>query len=199
MDLYELTGRDESHPSYHSLKTSNAHRYQHFLHSTVLAALETDRPVISHSIIKAINFHAIAGLHHDAGTYRPCQVAVGPHTPPEFYRVEPLMDDFINMVNRRWDSTPLIDLAALALWRINYIHPFINGNGRTARAVCYFILCVKAGQILPGREIVPELMQKNEHRPAYEAALREADKGDIHPLTAFVADLLRIQIDSVAT
>jgi len=123
----------------------------------------------------------------------------GPHTPPEFYRVEPLMDDFINMVNRRWDSTPLIDLAALALWRINYIHPFINGNSRTARAVCYFILCAKAGQILPGREIVPELMQKNEHRPAYEAALREADKGDIHPLTAFVADLLRIQIDSVAT
>jgi hypothetical protein len=30
------------------------------------------------------------------------------------------------------------ELAAYGLWRLNWIHPFVEGNGRTARAVCYF-------------------------------------------------------------
>ncbi|MEX1365172.1 MAG: Fic family protein [Nannocystaceae bacterium] len=24
------------------------------------------------------------------------------------------------------------------LWRLNWIHPFVEGNGRTARAACYY-------------------------------------------------------------
>ena len=53
-------------------------------------------------MIKAINYHAIACLHTDAGEYRPCPVEVGDYRPPEHYRVDALMDDFVNIVNRRW-------------------------------------------------------------------------------------------------
>ncbi|MGH6935150.1 MAG: Fic family protein [Methylocella sp.] len=103
------------------------------------------RNFISHTILKALNFHAIACLHVNAGEYRPCSVQVGSHNPPEHYRVSALMDDFVNEVNLQWDRTDEVVLASLVLWKLNYIHPFINGNGRTARAACHIVLCVKAG------------------------------------------------------
>ena len=173
MDLYELTGGTEGHPVYQTVVEANGHRHYHFLFSMIRAALEIKRPVISQAIIRAINFHAIAGLHYTAGAYRPCEVQVRnaegevAYCPPQHHRVQALMDDFINMVNWGWQSTDSVELAAYALWRINHIHPFINGNGRTARAVCYFILCVKSGGLLPGKEILPELLRRDETRERY--------------------------------
>ena len=111
-------------------------------------------------------------------------------------RKDPWVDDFINMVNWGWQSTDPVELAANALWRINHIHPFINGNGRTARAVCYFILCVKSGGLLPGTEILPELLRRDETRAQYREALREADWENLEPLIALIRDLLVRQLGS---
>ena len=158
----------------------------------VEAARDIGRPMLSHFIIKAINFHAIAGLHDTAGTYRPCPVEVGTHNPPPHYRVQAMMDDCVNHINWSWQSDDAVTLAARALWQINYIHPFIDGNGRTARAVCYFILCLKAGGPLPGTTIVPELLRQ--HREEYVEALRVADGGDLNPLTELIRNLLIMQI-----
>jgi Fic family protein len=80
-------------------------------------------------------------------------VTVGPYQPPEHYRVGALMEDFVNTVNREWEKSDPVVLAAYVLWGLNAIHPFINGNGRTARAACYFVLCLKAGQWLPGTSV----------------------------------------------
>jgi Fic family protein len=132
-----------------------------------------ERPFLSQTVIKAINFHAIACLHTKAGEYRPCRVTVGAYEPPEYFRVSDLMDDFVNTVNRRWDGTEPTYLSAYVLWRLNHIHPFINGNGRTARAACHFVLCVKAGGWLGGQVIVPELLRQN--RLEYVHALQAAD------------------------
>ena len=49
------------------------------------------------------------------------------------YRVPGLMDDMVNTVNRDWGESHPIRLSAYVLWRLNWIHPFVNGNGRTAR------------------------------------------------------------------
>lgn len=125
---------------------------------------------LSQNIIKALNFHAITCLHPYAGEYRPCPVTVGQHNPPEFYRVPALMDDFVNEVNRHWHETDAVALATYVLWRINNIHPFINGNGRTARAASYFALCLKSGGWLAGTTILPELIRQN--HAAYCAALQ---------------------------
>lgn len=86
-------------------------------------------------------------------------MTVGDYTPPDHYRVNALMDDFVNLVNRRWSETEPVSLAAYVLWRLNYIHPFINGNGRTARAACYFVLCVKVKGWLGGDTILPERLR----------------------------------------
>ena len=69
----------------------------------VSASLGFARPLLSQTVIKALNYHAIACLHANAGEYRPCPVKVGKYEPPEHHRVNALMDDFVNVVNRRWN------------------------------------------------------------------------------------------------
>jgi len=84
------------------------------------------------------------------------------------------MDDFVNLVNRYWDKQNPIVLAAFTLWKLNQIHPFINGNGRTARAAAYLVLCLKYEQWLPGEVILPELLKRD--RADYVAALKKTDQ-----------------------
>lgn len=200
MILYELTGENENHPTYQALEISNVNRQYDFLRSIVAASLATQRPFLSTHIIKALNFHAITCLHTNAGEYRPCAVKVGDYEPPDHFRVSALMDDFVNYVNRNWEAADALALTAFVLWRLNHIHPFINGNGRTARAASYFVLCVKAGAWLPGAVILPELIKRE--RPTYVKALEHADQSvkagslDLGPLHALIAQLLQEQINS---
>lgn len=171
MIVFELTGK-EDHPVYRALEFANGNRQYDFLRSIVTASLGMGRPFLSQHVIKAFNFQAITCLHTNPGEYRPCPVQVGPHRPPEHYRVPALMDDFVNVVNRTWIETDPVVLATYVLWRLNNIHPFINGNGRTARAACYFVLCLKAEGWIEGDTILPELIRQN--RDEYCAALQEA-------------------------
>jgi hypothetical protein len=195
MNLFDLTG-SESHPAYAALEVSNGNRQYDFLMSAVTAALAVNRPFLSESLLKAFNFHAIVCLHPYAGVYRPCPVTVGAYVPPDHYRVHSLMEDFVNEVNRQWETADPIGLAAYVLWKLNAIHPFINGNGRTSRAACYFVLCVKAGGLLPGNIILPELIKAN--HAEYCAALAEADKGNLVPLHQFLSKLVTQQIQGAA-
>jgi Fic family protein len=164
----------------------------------VQASLEMGKPFLSQHVIKALNFQAITCLHTNAGEYRPCPVTVGEHRPPEHYRVPALMDDFVNSVNRSWEQTDPVVLATYVLWRINNIHPFINGNGRTARASCYFVLCVKAGGWLPGETILPELIRQNhaEYVTALQVGHERFAAGalDLSRLHSFVSRLLEQQL-----
>ena len=174
MILYELTLHNENHSVYQTLAFANAERHYSFLHSIIEASISINRQFLSQTILKAINHHVIACLHTNAGEYRPCEVVAGDYEPPPYYLVSDLMDDFINSVNRGWEKTDPITLAACVLWRLNHIHPFINGNGRTARAACYFVLCVKVGGWLGGDTILPELLRGN--RQEYIEALKHVDK-----------------------
>ena len=144
--------------------------------------------LVSHDLIQAINLHAIVGLHKEAGQYRTVGVNVGPYTAPPPDNVGSMMNQFVDDVNTHWQSSDPLLLATFALWRINNIHPFRNGNGRTARALCYFILCVKAGGLLDTDLI--EMLQQQPHRKEYFDALSSADGGNILPLLGLVRRLL---------
>lgn len=202
MLLFELYETEDVEP-YAALAAGNGARQYDFLLDAIGAAIAVGRPMISHTVIKALNYHAIVCLHVSAGEYRPCNVEVGLHRPPAHYRVNALMDDFVDQINRSIgaDIDPVY-LAAWALWRLNYIHPFINGNGRTARAVAYFILCIQLGGALPGRKILPVLIHDN--RDEYVAALQSADVSfaaklppNLAPLIALMHRLLEEQEASV--
>lgn len=196
MILFELTG-NEADPAYQELQISNAERHYSFLQSIVAASISLGRPFLSQTVLKALNYHAIACLHTNAGEYRPCEVHVGTYQPPQWFQVPALMDDFVNVINRRWETGDPVVLAARVLWQLNYIHPFINGNGRTARAACYFVLCVKAGGLLPGTVILPELLRRN--REEYVEALRQVDRSpdrNLTPLHGLLVRLIEEQLQS---
>lgn len=199
MILHEIYGT-ENNPVYQELAVSNLDRQYDFLRSLVVAALGSKRVWLSQSAIKAFHFHAITCLHTNAGEYRPCPVEVGQgettYKPPAHYRVQALMDDFINEVNRNWDIVDPVMLAAYVLWKLNAIHPFTNGNGRTARVTCYYVLCLRAGGLLPGKHILPELIRAN--RADYVAALKVADETqgqNLQPLHDLLSSLLAIQLE----
>ncbi len=201
MILSEFCGHNEQDPLYQEMEIANGNRQYDFLRSVVLVSLKAGKPFLSQHIMKALNFQAITCLHTNAGEYRPCEVKVGnDYSPPEHYRVSALMDDFVNTVNRSWEQSDPVGLAAFVLWRLNHIHPFINGNGRTARAASYFVLCLKAGGWLPGETILPELIRKN--RPDYVAALKKGDASllagtlDLTELHALLTKLLGVQLAS---
>jgi len=92
--VYELTNTEQD-PFYQALEIANGNRQYDFLRSMVAVSLGMGRTFLSQTIIKALNFQAIACLHTSAGEFRPCQVFVGQHEPPDHYRVQALMDDFV--------------------------------------------------------------------------------------------------------
>lgn len=194
MILYHLVG-SEDHPAYTRLAASSLQRQYDFLTSIITTALDLPWPKVSSALIRALNHHAIACLHVHAGEYRPCEVEVGDHQPPPHYLVPELMNEMINDLNRHWDSVPPIVLGGYALWRLNWIHPFINGNGRTARALCYYVFCLRAGGFPPGMRPLPVLIREN--REDYLEALQEADRGQLdgdegflNPVISFLARIM---------
>jgi len=123
----------------------------------------------------ALNAAAVDNIAQFGGRYREEPIYVGNHLPPHFKDVANEMDRFFSLIHENWDVLhhPTL-LPAYALWRLNWIHPFVEGNGRTARAACYYLICMRQGRLLPGRKIVPERIREN--RGPYYAALREADR-----------------------
>lgn len=146
-----------------------------------------------------LNYVAVANIAQFGGRYREDPISVGDHAPPHFKDVPDLMDRFFSNIHENWT---LIDhpttFAAYALWRLNWIHPFVEGNGRTARAACYYLICMKHGQLLPGTKIVPERIREN--REPYYAALRATDlawndgKLDVSVMAKYLEQLLKGQL-----
>lgn len=64
------------------------------------------------------------------------------HTPPKFEELEELMDSFCDFFNENPKENfihPIVK-ASILHFLIGYIHPFYDGNGRTARAIFYWYL-----------------------------------------------------------
>lgn len=146
----------------------------------------------------ALNHSAVAGISQFGGRFRQEPIYVGNHIPPHFDDVPDLMDRFVSFIHENWDNLTPAQLAGYGLWRLNWIHPFIEGNGRTARAVCYYLLCARSGTLLPGKKIVPERIR--EHRKPYYLALQEMDRFwdagnlELQPMEAYLAELLQAQL-----
>ena len=196
MILRDLCGGEDA-DVYKALARDNLNRQYDFLTSIIRATLSAERMLgrsldekLTETIIKALNFHAVACLDHPAGTYRTTEVRVGPYNPPEASNVPRLMREFVSEANAMWDSADPVSLSAACLWVVNHIHPFVNGNGRTARALCYYVLCVKIGGFPGGDPILPELIRQN--RAEYIQHLRFADAHrSVLPLRDFLRRLLQ--------
>lgn len=84
------------------------------------------------------------------------------------------------------------------MWRLNWIHPFSDGNGRTSRMVSYLVLSVKLAMLLPGHDTIPDQIVDN-RKPyfnALEAADRAASQGivDLSEMEALIERMLAVQL-----
>jgi Fic family protein len=115
---------------------------------------------------------AIQGIYACAGEYRTGPVTVGDFVPPKASLIPTLVNALCEYINQ-----PALDpfhRAAYVLWRVNWIHPFVDGNGRVARELCYLALQTGLDESEPtGRWTIPELLDRE--RDHYYAALRAAD------------------------
>jgi Fic family protein len=126
------------------------------------------------SLILSLHREALAGLSSYAGNFRPGGVAIegSKHAPPEAHLVPELVEDMCDYVNDHWASSTPLHL----MWRLNWIHPFADGNGRTSRIVSYLVLSIRAGALLPGTPTIPDQIVDN--RKPYFDALDGADVAD---------------------
>jgi Fic family protein len=104
------------------------------------------------SLILTFHREALAGISSYAGNYRPAGVKIegSQHQPPDAHLVPELVEDLCDYVNAHWEASTPIHLASYMMWRLNWIHPFADGNGRTSRITSYVVLSVRAGFVLPG-------------------------------------------------
>ncbi|MBL6427855.1 MAG: Fic family protein [Maritimibacter sp.] len=156
-------------------EAANSLRQAERVREYVLGALDGRPFKLRVSTILDLNRCAIEHLDSYAGNFRPAGIAIGAsqHTPPGGHLVPELVEDMCDYVNDNWEAKSAVHLASFVMWRLNWIHPFTDGNGRTSRAVSYLILCVRQGMLLPGKETIPEQIVAN-RQPYYEA-LEDAD------------------------
>ena len=101
----------------------------------------------------------------NAGIYRrvPVRISGSAVALPNPRKVQELMDEFFVWIKKE-DKMHAVELAAEAHYRFVTIHPFIDGNGRTARLLMNMILMMKG--------FPPAIIRKND-RLAYIKSLEK--------------------------
>jgi len=195
-----MSVREADNPElYAHIQQQNLLRQYDLLTNCIEICLSKGIDAFDKYMLWSLNAAAVSNLARFGGRFREQPIYVGDHVPPHFEKVPGLVDQCLSLIHETWtiNDHPTI-LPAYALWRLNWIHPFIEGNGRTARAACYLLICLRQGRSLPGKKIVPERIREN-RRPYYDA-LRVADRHwdnghfNVDELASFLASLLADQL-----
>jgi Fic family protein len=189
----------EDQDLYDRIQEQNLNRQYELLINCIEIGLLKGPVAFDKYMLWALNHVAVANISQFGGRFRNEPIYVGDHRPPHFNEVSDWMDRFISTVQENWFIWSPTEVAAYGLWRLNWIHPFIEGNGRTARATCYYLLCARSGKLLPGRKIIPERIR--ESREGYEEGLKHADRAwdaghlDFTKMEEYLAALLTAQLE----
>lgn len=86
------------------------------------------------------------------------------------------------------------------MWRLNWIHPFADGNGRTSRILSYVVLSIRAQSVFPGTPTIPEQIVENRD-PYFEAldaadAARTEGRVDVGRMEELLSSMLAKQLTS---
>ena len=144
---------------------------------------------IDESVVLNIHKLVLNGLDdHSAGIYRRVSVRIAgsPVIMPNPAKVPVLMDAFFDWLGKK-SKMPPAQLAAEAHYRLVTIHPFSDGNGRTARLLMNLIL-MQFGY--------PPAMIHPKDRVSYIRALEEAQMGgSIDDFEAVIAKAIERSLD----
>jgi len=166
--------------------------------------LGKDDPV-SEGIVRELHkilVKGVRGENADPGNYRKIQNYVVNsrtrevvYTPPVPLDVSHLMREFAEWINKAEDVSPVL-VAGIAQFQFVHIHPFIDGNGRTARLLSTLIL-YKTGYDFKRLFTISEYYDKD--RPAYYQAIQTVRKNNMNMTTwlEYFVDGLRSQMTEI--
>lgn len=146
----------------------------------------------------------------DSGVFRDRQVYVGKrifngigfreeveYLPPEAEKVPRLVDEFIAWLNleKTWEINPVL-LAGIKHYEIARIHPFVDGNGRTARLLATLILYLSG---FDHRRLFALDDYYDRDRNSYYAALKTAqiNQGDLTKWLEYFTDGVAFSVNEV--
>ncbi len=152
------------------------------------------------SLILVLHRQALEGLSSRAGNWRPADVRIenSRHQPVGAHLVPEMIEEMCDYLNANLSAKSPIHLAAYAMWRLNWIHPFTDGNGRTSRIFSYVVLCVCLKTVLGGTNTIPDQIVDN--RMPYFEALEAADSAwtggliDLSKMEALLGSMLARQL-----
>lgn len=120
------------------LEAINHQQAIHFIKDLV-----QDQMRLNSHVLKQIHQLILKGIQDQhAGKYRsvPVLISGSQHVPPAPYLLDKLMEDYFLFYEQNLGRLHPVILAAEMHERLVTIHPFIDGNGRTARLVMNLIL-----------------------------------------------------------
>lgn len=136
----------------------------------------TERDILNiHELILNRIEKDIAGRFRTSGV----RISGANFVPPNALKIEGYINELIE-----WANTSELDIilkSAIFHHRFVWIHPFFDGNGRTARLV-FNLLLMKAG-------FPPAIILKNDRKKYYEA-LNQANNGDYSKLVLLILQAL---------
>src|SRR6056297_3441547 len=144
-----------------------------------------EKEQLSEKQIKNIHYLILKSIDDEkAGVYRNQKVIISgaSHTPPPPYQIKSKMEGLINWYRNEGPNLHTIERAAKLHTDFVNIHPFIDGNGRTARLLLNFEL-MKDGY--------PPAIIKADDRGDYYDALDKAAK------TGYYDDFIKMFRDAV--
>ncbi len=164
-DHFEAVGHSEAYDLLYTLKNNNSIEEKDIL-----------------------NLHKIFYFRIDAnnaGQYRKENVFITgtKYVPPSAKQVTNLMQEFITNIPKLKQTLHPVEFAATIHRDLVSIHPFIDGNGRTARLLMNLIL-LQSGYVIT---IIPPIL-----RTEYIATLKKTNENpkDNNPFISFIASMV---------
>jgi Fic family protein len=167
-----------------TLEAKNHPAAMAFIENLVAAKSEIDE-----NTVLQIHKLLMSGVAEDAGRYRTARVRIAGANfmPPPSSEVKPRMNELLTWLKENPDEYTPMELVAVFHHRFVQIHPFTEGNGRTARLLMNAML-MKFGY--PFIVIV-----STQDRSRYLKTLMEADLGNASAFVNFVARCVERTID----
>lgn len=118
------------------------------------------------------------------------------HMPPESENIEKFIQDLCNFANSEKPFIHPIVKASIIHFMFGYIHPFMDGNGRTARALFYWYLLKKDYSLIKNISISRAILNS---RTQYDKAflMTEYDGNDLTYFINYSIRSLRVAFENL--
>lgn len=157
-------------------------------------AIDEDRPV-TQNLVRQIHNLILNDLQEDAGKYRhtPVEITGSKHTIVDAFLVPQEMTRFSDFVAHSFSKEsqdpdlPLLLAVAAHTWLV-HIHPFTDGNGRTARALMTLILMRKG--------YFPCIITEDDRSRYIDAVEYSRDSSDLTALLELALENIELSVEN---